>query len=128
MKTKIHHHHPLRPFRPLAFSLQPLAFSLLLSCTVAPKPIVNTQPSFDGNEPNSGLICLDAQGNGVITPHARERYNSLMAAYGGRFSPPVKPGEGLAPTATNTFLLDRQHRFYFETAARWQRQDHGGAR
>jgi hypothetical protein len=68
------------------------------------------------------LIGHDEAGNGIITAHARARYNALMDDYGKLFSPPVGRDEGLVATATNTFLMDKQHLFIFATANRWRKQ------
>jgi hypothetical protein len=91
---------------------------LLPGCTVRPKVVHNSQASFDGNAQTSSLLGYDALGNRIITPHGRDRYNELMDHYGKTWN--VHPGEGLTPTSTNTFLLDAQHTFYFETAQRWR--------
>lgn len=95
---------------------------LLPGCTVRPKVVRNVQPSFDGNKQNSGLIDHDGLGNAIITPHARDRYNSLLDDYGKLFNPPVNRDDGILPTATNTYLLDAQHEFIFATANRWRKQ------
>ena len=98
------------------------AGAFLSGCTVRPKIVHNSQASFDGNVQNSSLIGYDAVGNRIITPHGKDRYNELMVRYGKSWNPPVQPGDGLTATATNTFLLDAQHAFYFETASRWLHQ------
>lgn len=99
------------------------ALLLISGCTVRPKVVRNAQASFDGNSQNSGLIGYDAEGNRIITPHGRDRYNALMERYGKAWN--VRTGDGLTPTATNTFLLDAQHAFYFETASRWLHSPEG---
>lgn len=95
---------------------------VLTGCTVIPKVVKNSQGSLDGNAQNSGLIGYDAAGNGILTSHARDRYNGLVKAYGARFSPPLLEDSGLVATSTNTWLMDGQHRFYFETMNRWHKQ------
>lgn len=92
-------------------------------CTVRPKVVRNSQASFDGNEQNSGLIGYDSQGNGIITHHARDRYNALIDEYGPLFKPPVNRDGGLVATSTNTYLLDGEHLFIFATMNRWKHQN-----
>lgn len=91
-------------------------------CTVAPKVVTNSQASFDGNKQNSGLLGYDEAGNGIFTSHARDRYNALIDQFGKSFKPPIERDSGIVATSTNTFLLDGQHRFYFETMNRWRIQ------
>ncbi len=57
--------------------------------------------SWDGREQNSGLIAIDSAFNGVITPHARDRYNALNVG--------APLDQGVSATATNTFLIDAEH-------------------
>lgn len=100
-----------------------LAVSLLAGCstTIIPVVPVDSQASFDGNTQNSGLLAFDGAGNGILTAHARDRYNSLAADYGATFKPPVKFDDGITSTGTNTFLIDRQHLVYFASMTRWHR-------
>lgn len=90
----------------------------IIGCTstIRPKAPVATQASWDGGVQNSGFIGFDAAGNGVLTAHTRDRYNALMDRYGNHFLPPVKAGDGITATATNTFLIDAQHLAYFAHA------------
>jgi hypothetical protein len=98
-----------------------LALFALVGCTptIRPKPITAATPSYDGNSQNSGFIAFDAAGSGILTQHGKDRYDVLMRKYGRRFNPAVSPGAGITPTATNTFLIDREHLVYFATANRW---------
>lgn len=93
------------------------------AATVIPTIPTATQASFDGNAQTSGLIGFDAEGNGIITGHARDRYNALVGDYGAAFKPAVKADEGIAPIpATDTFTIDGQHLVYFATMTRWHRE------
>lgn len=107
--------------------LMGLALSLAAisgGCTVAPRPVRNAQASFDGDQQNSGLIGYDAQGRRIISRHALERYNALIARYGAKFTPPLQPNaELLFLTSTNTAILNAQGAFYFETMNRWAHQE-----
>lgn len=89
--------------------------------TVAPKPVISNEWSWDGTNQNSGLICVTPDKKFVITEHAKNRYNSLVGIYGGKFVPPVEKGDGLQSTETNTWLIDAQHLEYFATMNRWHK-------
>lgn len=100
------------------------AFMTLAGCagTVRPGTAHAKTASWDGNEQNSGFLGFDPlTGNGVMTPHARERYNGLIASYGGRFTPALHQDAGLWPTGTNTFLIDAEHLADFARMNRWRR-------
>jgi hypothetical protein len=102
-----------------------LALLLGVGCVRTIIPVIPSasQPSYDGTNQNSGFVGFDASRNGILSAHARDRYNSLVADYGALIKPPVKPGEGLAgPTSTNTWLIDPQHLVYFATFSRWHRE------
>jgi hypothetical protein len=86
--------------------------------TVLPVSVKPKQASWDQNQQNSGFIGFDQAGNGILTPHARDRYNLLILAYGKRFNPALGVDEGLTATATNTFLIDAQHLADFATMNR----------
>lgn len=100
-----------------------LGFGLiwLSSCTVTPRPVVDGMPSFDGAVQNSGFLGFDPAGRGILTPHARDRYNRLVAEYGARYLPPLVLDAGVTPTATNTFLLDPEHLVDFAEMNRWRK-------
>ena len=102
-----------------------VGLSLMAGCTntVAPKQASSGRPSWDGSSQNSGFIGFDQAGNGILTAHARDRYNELMDRYGKKFSPPVRQDDGLTATATNTWLIDPQHLSSFMTANRWRKQE-----
>lgn len=90
--------------------------------TYRPKAPIAAAASWDGTEQNSGLIGFDAATKKwIITPHARDRYNELMARYGTNFLPAVKPGDGITATASNVFLIDSQHLADFASANRWRK-------
>jgi len=63
--------------------------------TVVPKPISSTAASWDGTNQNSGFIGFTQTGTGIITAHARDRYNALIDHYGKRFLIPLKHDQGL---------------------------------
>ena len=81
----------------------------LAGCTVAPRPVHDSESSFDGNAQNSGFVGYDAAGNAILTPSARDRYNLLVARYGTNYAPALVFDAGVTRTETNTYLMDRQH-------------------
>lgn len=92
----------------------------LFGCTIAPDRVKQNQASFDpiadksGNVQNSGILGITNH-LWIITPSARDRYNGLVAVFGGGFTPPVVKDAGLTPLATNSvlWLMDSQHMDYF---------------
>lgn len=48
-----------------------------------------TEPSFDKNEQNSGIIDFISGEGWLITERALYRYNSLIKKYGSSFEPPI---------------------------------------
>jgi hypothetical protein len=101
------------------------AAALLLGCTstVIPRQVSDSQASFDGNAQNSGFLGFDTDGNGILTAHARDRYNGLVSIYGGRFSPPLTMDAGIrAAAGTNTFTIDAEHLVKFATMNRWRKE------
>lgn len=70
--------------------------------------IVDSTPSWDGNEQNSGVINFVAGKGALITPRAAARYNALIVKYGTMFIPILKEGDGLTPEGEN-FFLDSEH-------------------
>jgi hypothetical protein len=89
--------------------------------TVRPEPVTAKAASFDGGSQNSGIIAFDTAKNGILTPHARDRYNDLVAKYGTKFSPELHNDSGLSQTTTNTYLIDPQHLVYFTQMNRWSK-------
>ena len=101
-----------------------LAAVLLTGCgTVTPRQVTAAAASFDGGERNSGFIGWTTNGSGIITPHARERYNALIVDYGPRFHPPLVADYGLTATATNTFLITPEALADFAAMNRWRRNE-----
>ncbi len=107
------------------------------SCTVIPKPdyIINTVPSFDASTPasaltsqNSGFIGFLANGSGIITPNAVDRYNNLINAYGKMILEDtgyrIKKNSGITPIDGDNTLyeIDEQHLYYFILMNQWNKQ------
>lgn len=70
--------------------------------TIAPAPIKTTQASWDANKQNSGIISVDEEGF-LVTPHFIDRYQGLLARYGDRLTPKVRPDDtvGTSPEDGN---------------------------
>jgi len=102
-----------------AFAL--VYWALCVGCTVTPQVVRDGQYSWDGNVQNSGFIGHDAQGNRIITPHARKRYNGLVGIYGNKFFPNLVPDAGIEPVGEN-FKIDAQHLEDFMKMNRWFKQ------
>ena len=82
-----------------------------------PPPIVETQPSWDGEKQNSGLLgYVDGKGF-EITKGAAERYKSLTIKFGDKLNPPVKPGEGLEIFGEN-YILSAEYMSVFMEVSR----------
>lgn len=103
-------------------------------CTVTPKVVHGREASFDAGPvvgrqaQNSGLLGHDAEGNGIVTLHAVERYNALIDKFGARFNPPLNHNQGVYFTGTNTALMPPQSLYYFATMNRWLHQEGSAAR
>ncbi len=90
------------------------AAGLLVSCnaikpnppvTIVPPPIVEVQPSFDGEEQNSGIIDY-IEGKGfLITSNAAARYTELTKRFGAESIPPISEGQGLEKQVDGNFIL-----------------------
>lgn len=80
--------------------------------TYVPPPIVEVEPSWDGDKQNSGLIeYIDGKGF-LITPKAAIRYTSLTEKFGSKLTPAISAGEGLIPYKGN-FLLSPEYMSVF---------------
>lgn len=100
-----------------------MTLGLLSGCssTVKPVKIAPAVASMDGNQQNSGFIAFNKDGSGVITPHARDRYNGLVEKYGNRFLPPLGKDSGVKPVG-DVFEIDAEHLAKFMTMNRWRKE------
>ena len=90
------------------------AAALLVSCnsfkpnpaaTIIPPPIVDVQPSFDGEKQNSGIIDY-IEGKGfLISSDAAARYKELTKLLGSESIPALTEGQGLIPQEDGNFIL-----------------------
>jgi len=98
--------------------------------TVTPAETKARQPSFDGGIQNSGFegwTTNVATGEvfGVISNHARARYNALLAAYGKRFATPLALDSGLtlqSASGAGAWKIDLGALIDFETMNRWRKE------
>ena len=108
--------------------LQIFLFSILVvSCktkqieSIMPPAIVETQPSWDGEKQNSGLIgYVDGKGF-EITRKAGERYKALTEKFGKQLSPVIYPGEGLEVFGEN-YILSAEYMSVFMEVSRLNKQ------
>jgi len=95
---------------------------VILGCTVTPRIVNDSQPSFDEGKQNSGFLGYTADGSAVITSNALARYNALCVRYGTNFLVPVRPGDGVQPFTNGTFLIDAQHNVDAQKMNRWLKE------
>lgn len=99
-----------------------MVLTALIGCmgTVTPERVGHKQASFDGAQQNSGFMGWTEDGRGILTAHARDRYNSLIGSYGNRFAPALQPDCGLTATGTNTWIIEDQALDNFATMNEWR--------
>lgn len=99
-----------------------MAVLLCCSCTstVTSHRVVDTVASFDGNVQTSGLLGFTADGSGILTPHARDRYNALVQVYGKRFAPALQLDAGVTRSGS-IYLIDAEHLVKFGTMNLWRK-------
>lgn len=101
-------------------ALLALILTHLSGCsTVTPDQVHAAAPSFDGNVQNSGILAATPAGI-LVTPHLRDRYNTLVDYYGHDYKPALAKDAGItdAPDKVN-YLLDRQHFVQFLEMNQW---------
>lgn len=107
--------------------LAPLLGLLILTggcfSTVVAPHVDPISPSFDDNQRNSGFIgwYTNVSIYGIITPHARDRYNALIKTYGKKFVPPLKQDYGIQPFTTNSFLINNEGLSDFLQMNQWRK-------
>lgn len=107
----------------IAVWLAVVSSNAVVSCTIRPAKVRSPVASFDGTNQNSGLIAFDETGHGILTRHARERYDALCSIYGSYFIVPVKPGHGISAGPTpDTWRIDPQSLVRFQTMNRWLKE------
>jgi hypothetical protein len=114
MRTKL--------FTGLAASVIAVAFGLMpYGCTIAPKPVQATVPSFDGTAQTSGFLVW-TNGYVVVTLDAIARYNALIGRYGTNLKKPQTPRLGVVyQLGTNAAWLSGQASVDFGQMELWKR-------
>ena len=88
--------------------------------TVTPRTVLSSQASWDGTNQNSGFIGFEGSA-GIITPHARDRYNALIEIYGKKFNPPITSDYGVWPYTGGNYIISPQALTYFTQMNRWRK-------
>lgn len=115
------------------YSLILVSTLLLLSGCAHVTPVLNDpeQPSFDGNEQNSGFVkqnTLDGRPSSYeITADARDRYNRWIATkYGKRLA--IPQDFGITPMDNGNYDLTMQGAMYWkQMILDWQREQNDKA-
>lgn len=101
-----------------------LSVALTSGCTstVTPRTVLSSQASWDGTNQNSGFIGFEGSA-GIITPHARDRYNALIEIYGKKFNPPITFDYGVWPMGETggNYIISPQALTYFTQMNRWRK-------
>ena len=103
-----------------------LTVSLCAGCfsTIVPPSVKPVAASFDNGERNSGFsgfVTNNGIAYGVLSPHARDRYNSLIDTYSKRFSPKLKEDYGIIDNKTN-YWITLEGLSNFALMNRWRKQ------
>ena len=90
-----------------------LTLTLVLSqqsctTTVAPPLVVAHQPSFDGNDANSGVVRVLPDHYFEVSTQWFERYVALTGKYGKLFSPPLRAENGVTQMLNGNFKATKQ--------------------
>jgi hypothetical protein len=95
----------------------------IVGCTtVSPRIVESPAASWDGTNQNSGFIGWSGT-SGIITPHARDRYNGLIETYGKKFVPPLVTDYGITATTSNVYLITPEALADFALMNRWHKVD-----
>jgi hypothetical protein len=102
-----------------------IACAMLTGCgPVTPPLVIGSAASYDGRDLNSGVIA-EIPGGQLVTPHWRDRYNAMIALYGKRFAPPLRPDDGILPVAPGDhaaqYFIDNEHAVKFDLMNEWRK-------
>ena len=81
--------------------------------TIVPPRIELTQPSFDGNEQDSGIKDYINGKGFLITKGALSRYQGLVSIYGSKEIPVINPQDGVISNEDGTFFLSDESMIRF---------------
>ena len=102
-----------------------LAAMVISACTstIRTKAPERAAASWDGTNQHSGFIGWAPDGRGIITFHARDRYNALVKRYGKRFPVPLKCDGGMQRDLDGTWLIEAEALVNFQQMQRWWRSE-----
>jgi hypothetical protein len=103
-----------------------LAVLLCAGCvgTVTPTQVVSQGASFDNGQRNSGFIGWTTNNSvvyGIISAHARDRYNALIDQYGSKNVPPIKKDYGIQSLDGTNYLISLDALSDFAKFNRWHK-------
>ena len=75
--------------------------------TVIRPPVVETQPSFDGNVQDSGIKEYVKDKGFEVSPHALTRYNALIFLYGSRQIPQLVENQGVIKEGDKIYMTSQ---------------------
>lgn len=77
-----------------------------------PDPVESSEPSYDGNIKDSGVLALARNGNGfIVTKGFAEHYNFLISKYKESVNPNLKKNDGLRDY--KCYTIDKEHFVYY---------------
>lgn len=85
----------------------------LVNCAVTPIANERTTISFDGNEPNGGIIRNFEDHSSEITPSARDRYNNLILSQDGFLTYTTKRDFGVTPLPNGNYRITAEGKEYW---------------
>jgi hypothetical protein len=88
--------------------------------TVVPVAVESHQASYDQGAQNSGVISLLPTG-ALLTEHAVDRYNALVAIYGREFLPVITRDYGITRNSDATFEITNEALQKFILMNTWHR-------
>lgn len=107
------------------FVLALLIVSLLGGCasTVVPDPVpISDSTAFDGAEQNAGIVAVLEDGNFLVTPRVRVRYNTLIEEYGDRFLPVLIKDTGIIlRPGIDGYVMTPEAMASYATMVQWRR-------
>ena len=83
----------------------------------SPSIVVPDEPSFDGNNQNSGVLYQISTGGFIITQSAKDRYDALVKIYGKKFTPELIETTGV----TSVYIITDEVYENFAKMIIWQK-------
>lgn len=107
----------------MVLSLLILALFGGCASTVVPDPIpISDTAAFDGSEQNAGIVAVLEDGNFLVTPRVRVRYNTLIEEYGDRFLPVLIKDTGIIlRPGIDGYVMTPEAMANYATMVQWRR-------